>query len=131
MLADTNFLLRALEAGESEHNLRARERISALRDKGEKAEILPSTVLELVYVLESKKLGYGWPANKIAEAVTALVEEPATNVHEEVISLAAGLYLKHHCDFHDCYLAAFAKRKHAKVLSFESDLQKLGVGAKP
>lgn len=132
MIADTNVLLRALDADVGEQATAVRDRIEAGRSADSRITVLAATVLEVAYVLESAAAGYGWDRQDVARAIDAIVNEPAFDVeHAEALATAAGTYRSKSIDLHDCLLAAVATQRGTRVLSFDADLRKLGVSEKP
>lgn len=126
MIADTNVLLRALDdAGDQARA--ARSRIEAARASGDQLTVLSATVLEVAYVLESARAGYGWDRDAVARAVEAIVNEPAFSVeHGEALRAAVAGYRERSIDLHDCLLSAIADQRGTRVLSFDDDLRRLG-----
>lgn len=135
MHADANFLLRAVESGSSTASRRARQKLAALRQADEQLRVSAATVHEVVYVLESERLGYGWHRSDIGAVLRSLIEESALEAEEGgVISSAVDSYSgfgKGGPDFHDCYLAHKAMTSNTKVVSFDKDLDRLGVRETP
>lgn len=132
MIADANVLLRALDGGSSSQSRAVRARIENARAMDTKLTVLAATVLEVAFVLESARARYGWDRRDLARAVEAIVDEPAFEVeHGNALVDAAGTYCARRVDLHDCFLAAIASRRATRVLSFDGDLRKLGVGEAP
>lgn len=131
MIADTNVLLRALDAKPSAHRRAARARVDAAR-AGEPITVLAATVLEVAFVLLSADAGYAWDRSAVAAAVEAIADEPAFTVeHGAALRAAAATYRDRSIDLHDCYLDAVARERDTGVLSFDGDLAKLGSGERP
>lgn len=132
MIVDTNVLLRILDGGTGEHALAARARVQEARETGETLRVFAATVLELAFVLESVRTGYGWNREAVAAAVVAVADEPAFDVeHADALKVAAASYRERKVDLHDCYLDALANQLGTRVLSFDGDLRKLGSGERP
>ncbi|MGI8660536.1 MAG: PIN domain-containing protein [Thermoleophilaceae bacterium] len=131
MIADTNVLLRILEADAGDHGRAARTRVEAARG-GEAIAVLAATVLEVAFVLESANAGYGWEREAVAAAVEAITDEPGFMVeHGDALRAAAVTYRERSIDLHDCYLDALARGWRTSVLSFDADLARLGTGERP
>lgn len=132
MIADANVLLRALDREDPPQARTVRARIETARSSEAKLTVLAATVLEVAYVLESARAGYGWGRKDVARAIAAIVAEPAFDVeHSEAIADALRTYRTRSIDLHDCYLASVATQRGTRVLSFDEDLRKLGVGEEP
>ena len=132
MIADANVLLRALDREDGTQARAVRARIETARGSEVTLTVLAATVLEVAYVLESARAGYGWDRKDVARAVAAIVDEPAFEVeHGDAIAEALGTYRTRSIDLHDCYLASVATQRGTRVLSFDEDLRKLGVGEEP
>lgn len=134
MIADTNFLLRALDPEDRGHGRRARERLKQIRGDNQKSRIkvFAATVIEVAYVFSGKGAGYGYGPAEVKQALELILEEPALEIeHREALSRAADLHRESGIDFHDCYLAASALAGQDKVLSFDRDLKRLGVALEP
>ena len=131
MIADANVLLRVLERDPGAHGRAARARVEAAR-AGEPIGVLPATVLEVGFVLESVAAGYGWKRDAVAAAIHAIVDEPGLDVeHGAALAAAAATYRERSIDLHDCYLDAIARERGVRVLSFDADLARLGTGERP
>lgn len=131
MIADTNFLLRALDQGDSDHGHKARKVLERHRIRGHQISVYAATVIEVAYVLRSVAAGYGYSPAEVSEAVHLILEEPALEVESrESLLLATKLHAEKGIDFHDCYLASIAMTNGEKVFSFDADFRKLGVSAK-
>ena len=132
MIVDTNVLLRALDGATDSQAQAVRRHVETARATGTKLTVLGATVLEVAFVLESARAGYGWGREDVARAVEAIVDEPAFDVeHGEALVDAARMYRTRSFDLHDCYLGAIADQRRTRVLSFDGDLRKLGVSEKP
>jgi predicted nucleic-acid-binding protein len=132
VIVDTNVLLRALEGDASAHGEAVRNRIETARATAQRLTVLSATVLEVAYVLESARAGYGWDRDVIARAVAAVIDEPAFDVeHCEALRQAAASYRARSFDLHDCFLSALANERHTRVLSFDDDLRRLGNSERP
>lgn len=127
MIVDTNVLLRSLDRDAGPHGSAVRTRVEAARATGETLTVLAATVLEVAYVLESIRAGYGWDRDVIAHAVEAVVDDPAFAVeHGEALREAAASYRARAIDLHDCFISAIGKQRGERVLSFDDDLRRLG-----
>ena len=132
MIVDTNVLLRALDGDTSAHGQAVRNRVETARRTGQKLTVLSATLLEVAYVLESARAGYGWNRNDIARAVEAVLDDPAFEVeHSEALRNAAASYRARSVDLHDCLLSAVANQRQTRVLSFDEDLRRLGNSERP
>lgn len=132
MIVDTNVLLRALDGGTDSQAQAVRRRVETARATGTKLTVLAATVLEVAFVLESARAGYGWGREDVARAVEAIIDEPAFDVeHGEALVDAATTYRMRSIDLHDCLLGAIANQRGTRVLSFDADLRRLGVSEKP
>jgi predicted nucleic-acid-binding protein len=132
VIADTNVLLRALDADAGRQATAVRARIETARTADARITVLAATVLEVAYVLESAAAGYGWDRQEVARAIDAIVNEPAFDVeHSQALATAASTYRSRLIDLHDCLLAAVATQRGTRVLSFDADLCKLGIGETP
>jgi len=131
VIADANVLLHILEHDRGAHGRAARARVEAAR-ADEPIGVLAATVLEVAFVLESSAAGYGWDRIVVAAAVQAIVDEPGFAVeHGEALSAAATTYRERVIDLHDCYLDAIVRERETRVLSFDTDLARLGSGERP
>jgi predicted nucleic-acid-binding protein len=132
VIVDTNVLLRLIDGGTGAHARAARQRVAKARETGTKLTVLAATVLEIAFVLESDRAGYGWSRDVVAGAVDAIVDEPAFAVeHGSALRTAAATYRERAIDLHDCLLSAFAEERQTRVLSFDADLRRLGTGERP
>jgi predicted nucleic-acid-binding protein len=132
VIVDTNVLLRLIDGGTGAHARAARQRVVEARKTGAKLAVLSSTVLEVGYVLESSAAGYGWNRDAVAEAVNAIVDEPAFAVeHGSALRTAVAIYRNRAVDLHDCLLSALAEERDTLVLSFDADLRRLGTSERP
>jgi len=89
VIVDTNVLLRALDRDASAHAKAVHLRVESARASGETFTVLLATVLEMVYVLESSRAGYGWDREVVAQAVQAVIDEPAFDVEHSTALRAA------------------------------------------
>jgi predicted nucleic-acid-binding protein len=132
VIADTNLLLRALDGDPGAQGSTARKRISQARDTGRRLTVLSATLLEVAYVLQSAKAGYGWDRDAVADAVEAVLDDPGLAVeHADAVRTAAAIYRARSVDLHDCLLSALANERGTKVLSFDDDLRRLGNHQRP
>lgn len=132
MIVDTNVLLRALDGDTSTHGQAVRHRVENARETGHKLTVLSATLLEVAYVLESARAGYGWNRDDIARAVEAVLDDPAFEVeHSDALRNATTSYRARSVDLHDCFLSAVANERHTRVLSFDDDLRRLGNSERP
>ncbi len=132
MILDTNVLLRALDRDAGAQGLAVRARIEAARETGNTLAVLSATVLEVAYLLESTRAGYGWDRDAVARAVEAIVDDTAFVVeHGEALREAAARYRARSVDLHDCLLSAVATQRSTRVLSFDDDLRRLGNSEDP
>jgi predicted nucleic-acid-binding protein len=127
VIADTNLLLRALDGDQGAQGHVARQRLRQARDTGQPLTVLSATVLEVAYVLESARAGYGWDRAAVADAVEAILDDPGLDVeHANALRTAASSYQARSVDLHDCLLSALAGERSTQVLSFDDDLRRLG-----
>jgi predicted nucleic-acid-binding protein len=127
VILDTNVLLRALDGDPGAQGQAARARIAQAREDGNQLTVLAATVLEVAYVLESSRAGYGWPRDAVADAITAVIEDPALEVeHADALRTAVAEYRARSVDLHDCLLSAIAAERDTAVLSFDEDLRRMG-----
>jgi predicted nucleic-acid-binding protein len=132
VIVDANVLLRSLDRERGPQATAVRARVQAARATDERLIVMSATVLEVAYVLESAAAGYGWEREQIAQAVEAILEDPAFAVeHERALRAAAVTYRARSIDLHDCLLSAVAQERGLKVLSFDGDLRRLGTGERP
>lgn len=132
MIVDANVLLRVLERDPGTQGDAARRRVQRARETATPLSVLAATVLEVAFVLESERAGYGWDRTSVAAAVVAIVDEPGFAVeHDAALRIAAETYREHSIDVHDCYLDACARARGTRVLSFDRDLRRLGTGVRP
>jgi predicted nucleic-acid-binding protein len=132
VIVDTDVLLRALDRDASAHAEAVRERVETARASGETFTVLSATVLEMAYVLESSRAGYGWDRDVVAQAVKAVIDEPAFDVeHSTALRHASTRHQARSIDLHDCFLSAIANERHTRVLSLDQDLRRLGNSEKP
>jgi predicted nucleic-acid-binding protein len=132
MILDTNVLLRALDGDTSAHGQAVRRRIETARATGEPLTVLSATVLEVAYVLESARAGYGWDRHVIGQAIEAVIDEPAFDLeHADALRRAVTSYRARSVELHDCLLSAVANEGNTRVLSFDEDLHRLGTGEQP
>jgi predicted nucleic-acid-binding protein len=105
----------------------ARARIAQAREDGRQLTVLAATVLEVAYVLERSSAGYGWLRDAVADAITAVIEDPALEVeHADALRMAVTTYRIRSVDLHDCLLSAIAAERDTAVLSFDEDLRRMG-----
>jgi predicted nucleic-acid-binding protein len=127
VIADTNLLLRALDGDQGAQGHAARQRLRQARDTEQPLTVLSATVLEVVYVLESARAGYGWDRAAVADAVEAILDDLGLDVeHTNALRTAASSYRARSVDLHDCLLSALAGDRATQVLSFDDDLRRLG-----
>jgi predicted nucleic-acid-binding protein len=127
VILDTNVLLRALDGDPGAQGQAARARIAQAREDGRQLTVLAATVLEVAYVLESPRAGYGWPRDAVADAITAVTEDPALEVERaDALRTAVTEYRARSVDLHDCLLNAVAAERDTAVLSFDEDLRRMG-----
>lgn len=132
MITDSNVLLRALDRDTGDQARAVRARIEAARAGGDRLTVLSATVLEVAYVLQSARAGYGWDRDAVARAVEAIVDDPAFEVeHGESLRTAAASHRERSIDLHDCFLSAVGQQRGARVLSFDDDLRRLGNSEHP
>ncbi len=132
MIVDANVLLRIMDGTESAQGRAARARVQAARTSGESLTVLSATVLELAYVLLSEQAGYGWDRDAVAGAVEAIVDDPGLAVeHGDALRAAAVVFRSRSIDLHDCLVNSLAEQRNLRVLSFDSDLRKLGNSERP
>jgi predicted nucleic-acid-binding protein len=99
VIADTNLLLRALDGDQGAQGHVARQRLRQARDTGQPLTVLSATVLEVAYVLESARAGYGWDRAAVADAVAAILDAPGLDVeHANALRTAASSYQVRRCE---------------------------------
>ena len=129
---DTDMLLRAVDGDAGPQGRAVRERIRAARETGETLTVMAPTVLEVGYVLESARAGYGWGRESVCRALDAILDEPAfATEHQAALWTAVATYEARSIDLHDCFLSAIADERGTRVLSFDADLRRLGSGERP
>lgn len=132
MIVDANVLLRALDQSDGEQTAAVHARIRAARASSAPLTVMAATVLEVAYVLQSSRTGYGWDRDTVARAVEAIVDEPGFVVeHGDALRAAAARHRERAIDLHDCFLDALAVQRGVRVLSFDHDLLRLGSGEVP
>jgi len=123
-LLDTNVLLRFLLADDPVQSSRAHALLKRLESDGERAELEDVVLAETVWVLEKRA---NVPRSEIVRALSDVLVFPGIWFRGKRVGLQALTYFgSTNCDIADCLLAARAKSRRARVLSFDHDFKKLG-----
>lgn len=106
---DANIILRYLTRDPPEMAEAARRVLSAAQRAKVRLLLIPITVAEVVWVLESF---YGYPKERIATTLTQLLHTDSFDVENlEELTEALALYHERNLDFADALLAIVALRK--------------------
>jgi predicted nucleic acid-binding protein len=126
MLLDANVLLRAIDGPQHPQYEQAKAWVDEAVASDEPLRVHPITMMEVSYVLASKPAGYGWERSGIADALTAILEDPTlTVVDAPILDRAVELFRQYPLDLQDCYLAAFSDARQEQLCSFDGDFDRL------
>jgi uncharacterized protein len=120
---DTNVLLRFLLDDDLTQSPLSCTFFKRLEDGTESVELEDVVLAESVWVLEK---GYRVPRNEISRLLSCVISLKGVGCHGKRIVLEAlSRYSSTSCDIVDCLLAARARSKGSKVISFDADFKKL------
>jgi predicted nucleic-acid-binding protein len=123
-LLDANVILRFVLGDDSTQSPRAHALMKRLESEQELAEIEDVVLAETIWVLEKHARV---PRFEIARTLSDLLVFPGIRYRGKRVGLQALTHFAStNCDIADCLLAARAKSRRAKVLSFDADFKKLG-----
>jgi predicted nucleic acid-binding protein len=124
VLIDANLILRYLTKDPPDMAEAALGIFNKARSGKISLHILPLTVAEVVWVLESF---YGYPKVKIAETISQFLLCEGLEVHElDILVEALRLFHEKNVDFADAFLAATALQKGPQVIcSFDQHFDKI------
>ncbi len=126
MLVDANVLLRVFDGPDHTQHADAVAMIRDALEHGETLRVLPNTLIEMAFVLSSKPAGYGYERSVVAQALSAVLDDPSLLVDGEAVwRRALDLYVEYPVDLDDLYLAAVAEDAKDRVLSFDRDFDRL------
>ena len=121
LLLDTNVLVRLLTGDLLAQRLAAVKLIEAERDA---CLLYPATLSEVVYVVRGS--AYRWGPSEIVEGLRALLLPPVTIIDRAVVVRAVDLFERHHRDWDDCLLAAYALDvSDGRIASFDRGLDRI------
>lgn len=123
-LLDANVVLRFLLGDDAVQSPRAHALMRRLEAAEARAEIEDVVVAESVWVLEKRA---GVPRFEIVRTLSAILALEGVRYRGKRVGLEAlALYGSTTCDIADCLLAARARSRRGRVISFDRDFAKLG-----
>ena len=124
VLVDANLILRYLTKDPPDMAEAALRIFDKAKSGKISLHILPLTVAEVVWVLESF---YGYPKGKIAETISQFLLCEGLKVHElDILIEALELFREKNVDFADAFLAATAFQKGPRVIcSFDQHFDRV------
>ncbi len=126
MLVDANVLLRVFDGPGHTQYADAIAMIREAVEHGETLRVFPNTLIEMAFVLSSEPAGYGYERSVVAQALSAVLDDPNLRVDAEAVwRRALNLYAEYPIDLDDLYLAAVAEHTDDRVLSFDRDFDRL------
>lgn len=115
---DTNVLVRYLAQDDPRQAALATELIEQRLTPAEPAFISLVTLLETVWVMESR---YGAEAAAVVDIVCDVLESSVFQVQDAVaVREAVRRYGQGGVDLHDCLIAALARQRRARVVTFDA-----------
>jgi len=123
-LLDANVILRFVLGDDAHQSPRAHAFMKRLEAAHEQAELEEVVLAETVWVLEKQARV---PRFEITRTLSDLLAFPGIRYRGKRVGLQAlAFFSSTTCDIADCLLAARAKSRRAKVVSFDKDFKKLG-----
>jgi len=123
-LLDANVILRFILGDDTIQSPRAHAFMKKLEAAQETAELEDVVLAETVWVLEKRAQV---PRFEIARALSDLLAFQGIRYRSKRVGLQAlSFFSSTNCDIADCLLAARAKGRRLKVVSFDQDFRKLG-----
>jgi len=123
-LLDANVILRFVLGDDASQSPRAHAFMKRLEDSKELAELEDVVLAETIWVLEKRAQV---PRFEIARTLSDLLGFSGIRYRGKRVGLQAlTFYGSTSCDISDCLLAARAKSRRAKGMSFDHDFKKLG-----
>jgi predicted nucleic acid-binding protein len=123
-LLDANVILRFVLGDDADQSPRAHAFMKRLEAAHEQAELEDVVLAETIWVLEKRARV---PRFEIARTLSDLLAFPGIRYRGKRVGLQALTFFgSTNCDIADCLLAARAKSRRAKVVSFDNDFKKLG-----
>lgn len=123
-LLDANVILRFLLGDDASQSPRAHAYMKRLEAAHELAELEDVVLAETIWVLEKRAR---IPRFEIARTISDLLAFPGIRYRgKRTGQQALAFFSSTTCDIADCLLAARAKSRRAKVVSFDHDFKKLG-----
>lgn len=123
-LLDANVILRFVLGDDAGQSPRASAFMKRLEASHEFAELEDVVLAETIWVLEKRAKV---PRFEIARTLSDLLAFAGIRYRGKRVALQAlTFYGSTNCDIADCLLAARAKSRRAKVVSFDHDFEKLG-----
>ena len=122
-LLDANVILRFVLGDDASQSPRAHAFMKRLESAHEQAELEDVVLAETIWVLEKRA---HVPRFEIARTLSDLLAFPGIRYRGKRVGLQAlTFFASTNCDIADCLLAARAKSRRAKVVSFDQDFEKL------
>jgi predicted nucleic acid-binding protein len=123
-LLDANVILRFVLGDDPIQSPRAHALMKRLETSEELAEVEDVVLAETIWVLEKRA---HVPRFEIVRILSDLLVFPGIRYRAKRVGLQALAHFgSTSCDIADCLLAARAKSRHSKMLSFDHDFKKLG-----
>ena len=123
-LLDTNVILRFVLGDDAAQSARAHAVMKRLESAQELSELEDIVLAETVWVLEKHARV---PRFEIVRTLSDLLAFPGIRYRGKRVGLQALTFFgSTSCDIADCLLAARAKSRRVKVVSFDKDFKKLG-----
>jgi predicted nucleic-acid-binding protein len=123
-LLDANVLLRFVLGDDASQSPKAHAFMRRLESALELAELEDVVIAETIWVLEKRAKV---PRFEIVRTLSDLLAFPGIRYRGKRVGLEALTFFgSTNCDIADCLLAARAKSRRAKVVSFDQDFKKLG-----
>ncbi len=126
MIVDTNILLRLIDGPDAPQNEQAARLVRNAREAEESLVVTEATFIEVGFVLQGPRAGYGWEVGEVAGVLLDLLETvPFTFERTAVLRRAVAIYRATGFDLHDCYLQARAEEADDEVLSLNGDFKRM------
>lgn len=115
---DTNVVVRYLAQDDARQSAAASRLIEGTLDTANRGFISLVTLLETVWVMESR---YGAEPSTVAAILTDLIDAASLEVQDAPAVRAAALrYTRGGVDLHDCLIVALANERKARVMTFDA-----------
>lgn len=128
MIVDTNILLRLIDGPKAPQHEEAAQAVREAQAGGHALLVTDATFIEVGFVLQSTRTGYGWQVSEVAGVLRDLLSTiPFTFERPVALRSAVTIYGATGFDLHDCYLDARARTSvpEDEVLSFDGDFKKM------